>query len=186
MQIPHSTDLLTLYERIIAVEPKPDHFADADQGATIERCAEGVHVCNLYQWEAESRIRNPSQSDSAVAALKRQIDESNLARHGHVERFDALCVDALPLTSRPAPWHGVRLNSETLGQIADRMSVLTAKLAFYRQITSGPDLADLVELQRSYLTICYDQFLSALQADEAYMLASRQLKAYANSELTNV
>ena len=78
---------------------------------------------NLEQWDLEDVTRRPDADDSVVADSKRAIDALNMARHGLVERIDAV-VDALVPQQPTAP-----PATEGPAMVLDRLSVLAIRLA---------------------------------------------------------
>ena len=144
-----------------------------------------LHDSNRFQWERETEIRKRPAERGAVR-IKRAIDDSNHRRMGPVERLDAICAQRIALDRMEAIEGYV--NSETIGQLVDRLSILSVKLAFARASTaegcagdpaSHPRYRDHVrELERqwAYVATCYDRFLAHLRGGTGSMLVSRQLK----------
>jgi hypothetical protein len=185
LDIPTAHALVERFEMLTQDVSGSPAYAPVDHSATPLMCVEGLHACNMFQWRTESQVRDRRRPDSVIVRLKREIDVSNIARHGHVERYDGLCTALLKIPPAvDATWDGLAVNSETLGQIADRLSIFTLKLAHFKECTN--DGAMLIAIkQREYLTVCYDRFLRGLENGEAYMLAFQQLKVYAGSEVSN-
>jgi hypothetical protein len=148
--------------------------------------ARRLHEQNLFQWDREAEARRAGDSPDEVARCKLAIDESNLARHMLVEELDQGCVSRSPKPAQldPDALPDLFLSSETVGQMVDRLSILTLRLQHYlsrgRWTLAGDHelAADLISRQRRIVAICYDRFVSKLQAGEAYILPYRSFKAY--------
>ena len=151
-----------------------------------------LHASNLFQWRCESEIRSATLEAAEVAALKRAIDGSNARRARLVERLDELCLARL----RPAGTSAcdAYINSETIGQLVDRLSILTLKLFFVRARAARADAGDAaaaryaehvaqLEAQRAYVATCYDRFLEHLRTGSASMPTFRQFKFYVDGDL---
>jgi hypothetical protein len=145
-----------------------------------------LHEQNLFQWDKEAEARRAGDSPSEVARCKHAIDESNLSRHTLIEELDQDCVSRSPVPAQldPDTVPDVFLSSETVGQMIDRLSILTLKLHHFRDPgrwtpAGANQLApDLISRQRRIVAICYDRFVSKLQVGEAYMLPYKSVKSY--------
>lgn len=146
---------------------------------SIEVLIQGLHSCNFYSWKADDRSRG-NLDPKIIVQHKRNLDASNLMRNHFMEAIDSLTVDTLQLRYI-GDYSSLILNSETIGQMLDRMSVLTLKKSFLDSRLSSIDASDAqkrVNQQLSYVQECYDLFLQKLQRKEAYMLAYKQYKMY--------
>ncbi|WP_395340340.1 DUF4254 domain-containing protein [Ningiella sp. W23] len=159
-------------EEELADIPKVDDLS-------IEKLIQGLHGCNFFSWKADDRSRGdlPPQ---IIVQYKRNLDASNLMRNNFMEAIDALSVEKLSL-SHVEDHSNLILNSETLGQMIDRMSVLTLKKAFSNtrlSKTASLEAEKRISEQLLYVQTCYDVFLERLKRKEAYMLAYKQYKMY--------
>jgi hypothetical protein len=111
-----------------------------------------------------------------------------------VESMDEFCVSQLNLVDRE-DWSDLYINSETLGQLADRISILVLKIFFTEQHSQRNDLESALRelcaqrvarlrLQLTYVAACYDRFLSHLVSGTGYMPAYKQFKIYEDKDLT--
>lgn len=140
---------------------------------------EGLHSCNFFSWHADDRSR-ANQSDSVLMNAKRELDASNLMRSNFMEAIDQQVVTTLELTPVD-DFVGVQINSETVGQMIDRLSVQTLKRFFLEKRLSA-DAAnqslERVDRQLEYVSVCLDRFVDGLVNGHAHMLAYRQYKTY--------
>ena len=146
---------------------------------TIEELIEGLHGCNFYSWKADDRSRG-DLNPVIIVQYKRNLDASNLMRNHFMEAIDSLTVKSLRLEPKQE-YSNLKLNSETVGQMLDRMSVLTLKGAFVSMRldqSSTIEAHERIGKQLAYVTRCYDQFLQNLKDGKSYMLAYRQYKMY--------
>lgn len=132
-----------------------------------------LHAANRALWDLEDAVRDPGLPDAKVSAMKRRIDRLNLDRHAAVARIDRACDAAFPCTVAPnAP--GVVLNSESVGQMIDRLSILALKRRAWR----GTDKAAGVERRIALLGRCLDRVLTALVDGRALPQRFDEAKTY--------
>jgi len=171
---------------------RASHPADGSSNG-FPALAVQLHARNVFQWTRESQVRDPTLSYARVAAIKREIDASNRERALLVESIDRLCVSRLRPDERSGG-DGDYVNSETIGQLADRLSILTLKrvrtAARAEQAVGGEraeclDRVERITAQLGYVAECYDRFLAKLRAGSARMLVWGQFKLYDQSDLTN-
>lgn len=116
-----------------------------------------LHTINQALWHAEDQVRDRGLDPQSVAALKRRIDHLNLERHGAIAAIDR-AVDALFLPTCAPEAPGVVLNSESVGQMLDRLSILALKRAAWRDTPRAAE----VERRIAWLGRCLDRVLGAL------------------------
>ncbi len=156
------------------------------------------HRYNSRLWAEEDLARRTTVAAEAIAANKRAIDGYNQARNDATERVDELLLVALglvdPASARTdAPVStvplGARLNSETAGSMADRLSILALKVHAMRAQAARRDVDDAhrsasqarlerLLLQRADLAGCFDELLADARAGRAYFKVYRQFKMY--------
>lgn len=92
----------------------------------LERLALLQHHENFQLWHTEDTARRTDVGPEVIAECKRMIDAFNQRRNDRIERLDA-CLVALiePLVPKDAPR---RHNTETLGSVLDRLSILALKM----------------------------------------------------------
>ncbi|MEZ4469568.1 MAG: DUF4254 domain-containing protein [bacterium] len=132
-----------------------------------------LHKRNRALWALEDAARG-GLPDAELAKVKRQIDATNLARHAAVAALDA-AVDAhyRPAASLDTP--GVVVNSESVGQLVDRLSILALKHAAW--VVSPKRRAGL-EARAQVLVFCLQRSLDALAAGLALPQAFDEAKRY--------
>lgn len=98
--------------------PKNDYF-------TLEGYARINHMMNFFLWHQEDIVRRPAASDGEIAAAKRNIDRYNQIRNDCMEKMDETMLEIL----RPALPGAFKapLNTETVGMIMDRLSIMALK-----------------------------------------------------------
>jgi hypothetical protein len=147
-----------------------------------------LHRRNFFQWNREARVRG-ARSPRAVMRLKREIDASNGQRAALTERLDEITVALLPEPSS-RELSELYINSDTIGQLVDKLSILTLRIASAPVApergdgggTGAPEVRDRSnELlrQKDYLAACYDRLLAQLRRGEAAMPVWRHFKSYA-------
>ena len=125
---------------------------------SVAAAGAALHAANAGLWVAEDAVRDRALPDAAVVALKRQIDHANLERHGHIAALDGL-VDAGFPPQRPLADPEAVVDSQSVGQVFDRLSVLALKIEAHR-----PDATRLraLEARRGHLLRCLARVLDAL------------------------
>ncbi|MGD0780294.1 MAG: DUF4254 domain-containing protein [Dehalococcoidales bacterium] len=136
-----------------------------------------LHYCNFYQWHKEDTAHDMQLNESEIGRLKRKIDTSNLDRSAMIDRIDAYFVSKLRIIPTEN-WSKFYINSHTLGEIIDKLSILCLK-RFFAQLRlkkSAPESAEkyireieTVEELVNYVTTCYDRFLKHLSVGKGYM-----------------
>lgn len=132
-----------------------------------------LHRINTMIWALEDAVRDRGLDPPAVTATKRSIDALNLERHRMVARIDAV-VDATfqPRCTLDTP--GVHLNSESVGQMVDRLSILQLKREAY---ADRPRSAE-IERRIGWLSRCLDAVHAALCAGRALPQRFDEAKTY--------
>lgn len=99
--------------------PKPEY-------KTLEGYARANHMMNYFLWHTEDTARRRDVSDSVIADAKRKIDNYNQLRNDFAEKMDETMIQiltpALPFAQK-AP-----MNTESLGMVLDRLSILALKI----------------------------------------------------------
>ncbi len=207
--LPTATEIAALHDRLLVTPGWPAAKAEAE--AQAEAQAEELpgqhavwtwvqtnHRFNSLLWAEEDLARRTTVGPEAIAVNKRAIDGFNQARNDATERVDELLLVALGLvdaesartdTPQATVPAGARLNSETAGSIADRMSIMALKAHAMRAQAARSDVDDahrsasqarLQRLlqQRGDLAGCLDALLTDAAAGRAYFKVYRQFKMY--------
>ncbi len=83
-------------------------------------------LINTYQWHAEDQSRRTDVFDAVLGQVKKRIDASNHRRVRAIEAVDTWFAEWLAARTI-CPSHDAPMNSETIGSIIDRLSVLRLK-----------------------------------------------------------
>ena len=152
---------------------------------------EREHRANFALWHEEDKARDPSATDTQIAAVKRAIDALNQQRNDLVEQIDAwLLQHVVPASAGSAR----PLHSETPGMMLDRLSILALKLFHTEEEAGRPDASaahrernlsrlTILKEQREDLTRALEGLLHAILAGEKSFKLYRQLKMYNDPEL---
>jgi hypothetical protein len=158
--------------------------APAAPSTALWQAIEHNHRCNIALWDEEDQARRRDVPDSAIAHSKRLIDGYNQRRNDAIERIDEQALAALPNLPETA-----RLHSETVGNLIDRLSILSLKIFHMDRQTRRTDadaahhatsrerLARLIE-QRADLAWCLDELVRGCLAGTLRFKVYRQFKMY--------
>lgn len=132
-----------------------------------------LHAANHALWVLEDAVRDRTLAARVVCDMKREIDEKNLTRHAAVAAIDrAIDAQFAPHAALDDP--DVVLNSESIGQMCDRASVLVLKLGAHADTAREAG----VRRRMRGLTCCLDRMLAALEAGRALPQAFDEAKTY--------
>ena len=189
--LPRADRLLELLDAGLTPTVAGRDTGDDDRSSPLSPLIGQLHVQNRYQWQREAEARAAGLPASALGDLKRLIDESNRVRVGLIEQIDLLCAAAFASGRRSSPMH---LNSESVGQLVDRVSILTLKIVSNVAANRRTDLssdrrvaaeagAEVVAIQRDYVLTCYERLIEAIHAGTAALPPARQIKLYRDDDL---
>jgi hypothetical protein len=85
------------------------------------------HRFNFDLWHEEDIARSPDVSDTAIAQVKRRIDQLNQKRNDGIERIDAAIIELL-IETGVTPQPDARINTETPGSAIDRLSIMSLRI----------------------------------------------------------
>ena len=156
----------------------------AEHRAGVWQAIEDNHRFNCLLWDEEDLARRRNVPDSDIAANKRAIDGYNQKRNDAIERVDEHLLGLFSHAKENS-----RLNSETPGTMADRLSILSLKIHHMRLQTQRGDVdrahieSCLLKLnrlneQRSDLAACLDRLLGECTRGESHFKVYRQFKMY--------
>lgn len=157
--------------------PKPEY-------ATLEGYARANHMMNYYLWHTEDIARRRDVDDSVIADAKHKIDNYNQLRNDFAEKMDETMIQilgpALPGALK-AP-----LNTESLGMVMDRLSILALKMyhmeeASHKHGNRKKCLEKLAVLKRQRLELL--EATKYLLVD--FMNGARQPRAYYQHKMYN-
>ena len=151
------------------------------------------HRFNFLLWHEEDIARSPNASDAQIAAVKRSIDKLNQSRNDSTELIDYSIAEYL--TTQEVVVHAsAPLNSETLGSIIDRLSILALRLYHLREQRDRLDISEqlkqsivekikIAEMQQADLSVCLTQLWDDLCQGKKRHRVYRQLKMYNDPNL---
>ena len=151
---------------------------------------------NFELWHKEDIARDPHASDSEIASIKRSIDILNQKRNDMIEQIDHYLVNFLK-SEKVIYLPDVEMNSETPGNIIDRLSINALKIFHMEEENKREDadnehikktkekLSILVE-QRADLGQCLLKLLEDLVKGEKFLKVYRQMKMYNDESLNPV
>jgi hypothetical protein len=146
----------------------PDNFPLQHKASqTIYEFIEANHFFNTKLWNEEDLARRQKVSDTEIANNKRAIDKFNQARNDYIEKIDDFILTTIPKLSEI---HG-KQNSETLGAIVDRLSILSLKIFHMslqtERIGTSEDHKEsckrklkILITQRNDLLTCFDELFN--------------------------
>jgi len=165
------------------------HSQDVDNPHTgIHGTISQQHAYNFQLWHQEDIARSPDVTDSAIAAVKRAIDELNQKRNDWIEKIDDW-LSAEWERQQIVPRAEAHLNTETPGSVIDRLSILALRIYHLREQCDRRDI-DAAHLQacQNKLAVCGRQkadlagalqrLLNAIRAGEMRHVTYRQFKMY--------
>lgn len=132
-----------------ASEPAAVALGDpADQRAFLRALILAQHLINYRQWHIEDVARRKDVDASVIARCKHDIDVSNQRRTDAFEAVDEFLVNRLRAFIPPVKdGERVRHNTESLGMVVDRLSILALKI-FHMEEQALRDDADEGHRQR--------------------------------------
>jgi hypothetical protein len=137
----------------------------------IARGLAPLHQRNRALWDLEDRVR-AARAATTIARLKRAIDVANLARHAAVKQIDAAVLKHYP-RGRTAGERGAVIDSSSVGQLLDRLSILALKRA---RIAASS--TQTLSAQWAHAIACLDRAVAALAAGTWVHHAAGEVKQY--------
>lgn len=150
------------------------------------------HQANFRLWHVEDDARATDVGPEAIAGCKRRIDRLNQQRNDLIEQVDT-CLVSLILPLLPARPRD-RTNTETLGSVLDRLSILALKIYHMdeqaRREAAGPehqaacrDKAAVLLRQREDLLAAALDLVDEYARGEKRPVVYRQFKMYNDPRL---
>jgi len=151
---------------------------------------EANHFFNTKLWNEEDLARRQNVSDSEITKNKRAIDKFNQSRNDCIEQIDNFILDQILITiSKEA-----KQNSETLGAMIDRLSILSLKIFHMTIQTKRENVSEIhiqtcssklevLKIQRKDLCICFDELFYDCMNGLRYFKQYKQFKMYNDPNL---
>ena len=169
---------------------------DAGTCSEFVRLVSAEHYTNFELWHKEDHARDPEASDSTVAELKRTIDRLNQKRNDQIEALDECLLQSLENLNVETEFDS-RLNSETPGNLIDRLSINALKIYHMdeetRRVKASREKKEKCEVrlgilreQREDLGNCLDELIGDLETGRKILKVYRQLKMYNDPNLNPV
>lgn len=154
------------------------------------------HGRNFELWHEEDKARDRLASDSTIAQVKRNIDRLNQQRNDAIERLDEWLIAELAARRVDTP-SDAPLNSETAGNIVDRLSILALKVFHMREEAQRTDVDEthrekcrgrlaVLETQRADLAQSFRVLLDDFCRGTRRLKVYRQMKMYNDPALNPV
>jgi len=184
-------EILTLHNNYLTCKSWPENFKLNYQGSnSIHEFIEANHFFNTKLWNEEDLARRKKVSDSEIAKNKREIDKFNQDRNDCIEKIDEILLKNIQkLSEMPG-----KQNSETLGAIIDRLSILSLKI-FHMTVQTERTDASAIHIdsciqklkillkQRNDLAICFDELLIDCVNGVRHFKQYKQFKMYNDPNL---
>ena len=154
------------------------------------------HQINFELWHKEDLARDPVASDSEIANVKRAIDILNQKRNDFIEQMDQFLVNFLK-SEKIKIIKDAEMNSETPGNIIDRLSINALKIFHMEEETkregvdniilkSTEEKLEILVEQRRDLGQCLFKLLDDLYKGKKFLKIYRQMKMYNDKNLNPV
>lgn len=169
----------------------PENFKLKYQASnTIYEFIEANHFFNTKLWNEEDLARRQKVSDTEIASNKRAIDKFNQARNDYIEKIDDLIISSIPLLNKMLG----KQNSETLGAIIDRLSILSLKIFHMHKQTERKDVEEahidmcsqklkILNQQRQDLGVCLNDLMDDCNNGDRHIKQYKQFKMYNDPNL---
>jgi hypothetical protein len=151
---------------------------------------EGNHFFNTRLWNEEDLARRKTVSDSEIAQNKRAIDKFNQSRNDFIEKIDDYILGHVLISS----CENSKQNSETLGAMIDRLSILSLKIFHMTIQTKRTNVLEdhiiacseklkILMKQRDDLCLCFDDLIHDCIIGLRYFKQYKQFKMYNDPNL---
>ena len=148
------------------------------------------HFFNTKLWNEEDLARRQNVSDTEITKNKRAIDKFNQSRNDCIEQIDNFILDHILITIPKE----AKQNSETLGAIIDRLSILSLKIFHMTIQTKRENVSEIhiqtcsnklevLKIQRNDLCICFDELFYDCMHGLRYFKQYKQFKMYNDPNL---
>lgn len=187
----HAHEIFKLHDDYLNDLAWPENFKlKYQESNTIYEFIEANHFFNTKLWNEEDLARRQKVSDTEIAGNKRAIDKFNQARNDYIEKIDDFIISSIPLLNEMLG----KQNSETLGAMIDRSSILSLKIfhMFLQTERKDVDVAHIntcsqkliiLNKQRYDLGKCFDELLEDCKYGQRHFKQYKQFKMYNDPNL---
>jgi hypothetical protein len=159
-------------------------FEDIESADLLSQESSILHVANAELWHLEDQVRLPDTPADVVAELKRRIDQSNQTRVDAANELDRLILELYSEQGTEGLIKESPLNTETPGQLADRLSILFLKRHYLMESESHHPEGTVTKITDhiKFLGAAYDRLIDGLSAGSLYFYPAANVKLYDNSK----
>ena len=158
-------DILMFQDEALSDPSWPDKFKlKYERSNSLYEFIEANHYFNTKLWNEEDLARRQKVSDTEITNNKRAIDKFNQARNDCIEKIDSFIIENISALNHIQG----KQNSESLGSIIDRLSILSLKI---------------LHKQRVDLSICFDELVADCQNKLRHFKQYKQFKMYNDPNL---
>jgi len=188
---PSASEITKLHDSYLLKITWPNESEMKHQASdSLLKYIEANHFFNTKLWNEEDLARRLKVSDSEIAKNKRAIDKFNQSRNDCIEKIDSFILNHITnLIPKEA-----KQNSETLGAIIDRLSILSLKIFHMALQTRRTDVSDnhektcseklrILQIQRNDLCVCFDELVYDYLRGHRYFKQYKQFKMYNDANL---
>ena len=186
-----ASEIIRLHDTYLLNMAWPDKYEMQYQASdSLFKFIEANHFFNTKLWNEEDLARRQNVSDSEITKNKRAIDKFNQSRNDYIEQIDSFILERiLNITSKNA-----KQNSETLGAMVDRLSILSLKIFHMTIQTNRKNVSethvqtcskklDVLKNQRNDLCVCFNELLYDCLLGLRYFKQYKQFKMYNDPNL---
>lgn len=149
------------------------------------------HRFNYELWHEEDKARDKNAPDTVIAKVKRNIDFLNQKRNDCIEKIDEFLLSKIKMNMSSEQ------NSETMGGMIDRLSILSLKIFHMLEQVKRTDIdnshkescqkkADVLLLQRNDLKKCLLSLYRQTIEGKRHFVVYHQYKMYNDPTLNPV
>ena len=184
-------EIIGLHDAYLLNIAWPDEFEMKYQASdSIFKFIEANHFFNTKLWNEEDLARRQTVSDSEITKNKRAIDKFNQSRNDFIEQIDGFILECISNTILK----DAKQNSETLGAMIDRLSILSLKIFHMAIQTRRKNVSEvhiqtcskkleILKNQRNDLCVCFDELLYDFSQGLRYFKQYKQFKMYNDPNL---
>ncbi|MCL5030738.1 MAG: DUF4254 domain-containing protein [Bacteroidetes bacterium] len=152
------------------------------------------HKVNFNLWHKEDIARRMDVSEKIIVDAKRAIDKLNQLRNDLIEEIDRLIIEAFKNKNVTFNDFNVPQNSETIGSILDRLSIISLKIYHMAEQTQRKDVKhdhlvgcfkklEILKNQRDDLVLCVEQLIADCLQGKKRIKTHYQFKMYNDPSL---